>query len=83
MNTNNTTRDKQIHGLVLPLDGFSRYASFRHLICIGRTKWHELVKSGKAPQPISLGSRTTVYSNKELHRFMNDPSNYSTQGDEQ
>ena len=81
MNNKSTTQNKKTHGLVLPIDGFSRYASFRHLICIGRTKWHQLTKAGKAPPPIVLGSRTTVYSNKELHRFMSNPAGYSVGGE--
>jgi prophage regulatory protein len=42
-----------------------------------REKFRQLVKAGKAPQPVKFSNRCTAYSNQELHRFFADPLNYT------
>jgi len=60
----------------LPVDGLSRWRQFAPFSPFSREKFRQLVKVGKAPQPVRFSARCTAYSNKELHRFFADPLNY-------
>lgn len=40
------------------------------LIPIGRSTWWQWVSSGKAPQPVKLGSRTTVWRTQDIREFI-------------
>lgn len=57
----------------LPPGGLSRFRSFQHLIPCCREQWRLLVKAGKAPQPLRLGPKTTVWKNDELKEWLKDP----------
>jgi predicted DNA-binding transcriptional regulator AlpA len=61
----------------LPLIGMSRFSNFKSLMPFSREKFRQLTKAGKAPQPIRMGCRLTMYDNKELHRFIANPIGYS------
>ena len=61
---------------VLPLIGMSRFSQFKKFLPLSREKFRQLVKAGKAPKPVRMGTRLTMYSNEELHRFLADPLNY-------
>jgi prophage regulatory protein len=61
---------------VLPLVGMSRWEQLRHFIPISRESWRKLVIDGKAPKPVKLSERCTMYPNVEVHRWINDPTNY-------
>lgn len=61
---------------VLPLIGMSRFSQFKKFLPLSREKFRQLSKAGKAPKGIRMGSRLTMYSNKEIHRFLNNPLNY-------
>ena len=61
---------------VLPLIGMSRFSQFKKFLPLSREKFRQLSKAGKAPQPVRMGTRLTMYSNEELHRFLADPLNY-------
>lgn len=71
-NQNNTTQSK-----TLPADGFSRWQQIKHFAPISREKFRQMVKAGKAPQPVKFSARITAYDNRELHRFFADPLNYT------
>ena len=60
----------------LPLDGLSRWGQIKPFSPFCREKFRQLSKRGKAPQPIRLSSRCTVYKNSELHSFFADPLSY-------
>ena len=60
----------------LPDIGMSRFSNFKSLIPFSREKFRQLSKAGKAPQPIRMGCRLTMYDNKELHRFIANPVDY-------
>ena len=62
---------------ILPLIGMSRFSQFKKFLPLSREKFRQLSREGKAPQPIRMGSRLTMYSNQELHRFLANPLNYS------
>ena len=61
----------------LPADGMSRWSQIKPFSPVGREKFRQLVKAGKAPAAIHLSPRCTCYNNRELHRFFADPLNYS------
>lgn len=42
------------------------------IIPIGKSTWWEWVKSGKAPRPIKLGSRTTVWDAGDIRNFLKE-----------
>jgi len=64
----------------LPKIGMSRFSSFKSYLPFSREKFRQLSKAGKAPQPIRMGSRLTMYSNKEIHRFIANPLGYMSEG---
>lgn len=60
----------------LPTIGMSRFSQFKKFLPLSREKFRQLSKAGKAPQAIRMGSRLTMYSNEELHRFLENPLGY-------
>ena len=60
----------------LPHDGMSRFKQFQPRIPVSREKWRQLVRAGKAPQPIRLSLTCVMYRNSDLHEFLKDPVNY-------
>jgi prophage regulatory protein len=60
----------------LPQDGMSRFTQIKPFIPVSREKWRQLVRSGKAPQPIYLSSTFVLYRNREIHAWLADPVNY-------
>lgn len=60
----------------LPADGMSRWNQIAPFSPMCREKFRQLVKAGKAPQPVRFSERCTAYSNRELHAFFADPLNY-------
>jgi predicted DNA-binding transcriptional regulator AlpA len=60
----------------LPLIGMSRFSSFKSYLPFSREKFRQLSKAGKAPQGIRMGTRLTMYENKEIHRFLANPLGY-------
>lgn len=64
----------------LPADGMSRWHQIEPFSPFSREKFRQLVRAGKAPQPVRFSQRCTAYHNHELHRFFADPLNYSAKG---
>lgn len=60
----------------LPRDGLSRWEQLRHFIPVSRETWRKLVVAGKAPRPVKLTERNTMYPNAEVHRWIADPTRY-------
>lgn len=63
----------------LPQIGMSRWEQLRHFVPISRESWRQLVLAGKAPTPVRLTERCTLYPNAEVHRWLADPINYTAQ----
>jgi predicted DNA-binding transcriptional regulator AlpA len=63
----------------LPKIGMSRFGQFKKFLPLSREKFRQLSKAGKAPQAIRMGSRLTMYSNAELHRFLSNPVTYRSE----
>jgi hypothetical protein len=61
---------------MLPISGMSRWNQIAPFSPFSKEKFRQLVRAGKAPQPIKFSERCTAYSNVELHKFFKDPLNY-------
>ncbi len=70
----NTTSRQKLERL--PFDGMSRWSQCKKFMPISREKWRQLIRDGKAPQPIRLGIRCTMWRNADLHDFLADPAGY-------
>lgn len=66
--------------LALPIDGVSRFKQFQTFLPFSRETWRKLVNAGKAPPAIKMGSRCTVWRNRDLHLWLADPAMYRTGG---
>jgi prophage regulatory protein len=60
----------------LPPVGMSRWDTLSYFVPISRESWRKLVNSGKAPKPVKLSERCTMYPNAEVHRWLADPAGY-------
>ncbi|AMR77269.1 helix-turn-helix transcriptional regulator [Cupriavidus nantongensis] len=69
-------KDQSQTPTILPKDGVSRFGQIAPFIPFSRETWRKLVQAGKAPQPIKMGDRCTVYRNAEVHAWLADPVNY-------
>lgn len=73
-------KDLTMEAETLPKIGMSRFSQFKKFLPLSREKFRQLSKAGKAPQGIRMGSRLTMYSNEELHRFLANPLEYDWEG---
>ncbi|WP_185723119.1 helix-turn-helix transcriptional regulator [Burkholderia stagnalis] len=62
----------------LPLDGFSRWSDLRPFIPLSRETVRQRELEGRFPRASRLTQRCTVWSNREIHRWMADPLTYRT-----
>ncbi|NVD74537.1 transcriptional regulator [Duganella sp. BJB1802] len=60
----------------LPPVGMSRWQQLQHIIPVSREKWRQLCLVGRAPAPIRISERCTMYPNIEVHRWLADPIGY-------
>lgn len=70
-----TTPSKTLAG-----DGMSHWNQIAPFSPFSREKFRQLVRAGKAPQPVKFFERCTAYQNRELHAFFADPLNYRAEG---
>lgn len=66
-------------GKTLPADGLSSWNQIAPFLPFSREKFRQLVLAGKAPQPVRFSERCTAYRNAEVHRWLADPLNYTTE----
>lgn len=57
-------------------NGLYRMREFTAAVKVSREKLRQLSKQGKAPKPIRMGNRCTLYSGKSILKFIADPLNY-------
>ncbi|WP_243671857.1 helix-turn-helix transcriptional regulator [Paraburkholderia kirstenboschensis] len=55
--------------ITLPEVGLFRFKQFAAFLPFSRETWRKLVLEGKAPAPIRMGGRCTVWPASELHKF--------------
>ncbi|MGF6664064.1 putative DNA-binding transcriptional regulator AlpA [Paraburkholderia atlantica] len=65
--------------ITLPDVGLFRFKQFAPFLPFSRETWRKLVLKGKAPAPIRMGERCTVWPAAELHKFLRDPANYQAE----
>jgi prophage regulatory protein len=76
---NERTNHNNASSSSLPHEGMSRWQQLRDFIPVSREKWRQLVLNRRAPQPIRLSMRCTMYSNAEIHRWLADPLGYTVE----
>lgn len=54
----------------LPQEGFARLPQVLHVLGISASAWWQGVKDGKYPQPVKLGSRTTVWRVEDIRELI-------------
>ncbi|OXJ00027.1 MULTISPECIES: helix-turn-helix transcriptional regulator [Burkholderia] len=65
----------------LPLDGYSRWADLSRLVPLSRESIRQREIAGRFPRRVQLGSqRCIAWPNREIHRWLADPSNYRVEG---
>lgn len=55
---------------VLPVEGFARLSQILATIPVSRSTWLAGVKSGRFPQPVKLGPRTTVWRVEDIRALI-------------
>ncbi|MBC8641170.1 hypothetical protein IAG25_30580 [Caballeronia sp. EK] len=65
--------------ITLPNVGLFRFKQFAAFLPFSRETWRKLVLKGKAPAPIRMGGRCTVWPAAQLHKFLRDPANYQAE----
>ena len=64
------------HGDTLPLVGLSRWEQIAPFVGVSRETWRKRCLEGRAPLPIQLTQRCTVWRNEAIHAYLRDPLNY-------
>ncbi|MBY4828698.1 helix-turn-helix transcriptional regulator [Burkholderia dolosa] len=61
----------------LPLDGFTRWADLKHIVPLSHETVRLRERAGRFPRRMQLGSSRSVgWPNREIHRWLADPSGY-------
>jgi prophage regulatory protein len=59
---------------LLPETGFIRLVNILKIIPVGKTTWWAGVKSGRFPEPIKLGERTTAWRVEDIRALIESKS---------
>jgi prophage regulatory protein len=59
-------------GQVLPEKALYRLPRVLGLVPVSKTTWYRWIAEGKAPAPIKLGEKTTVWKSEDIFRFIDD-----------
>ena len=57
---------------LLPETGFVRLSTILKIIPIGKSSWWAGVKSGRFPQSVKLGVRTTAWRAEDIRNLINN-----------
>lgn len=67
--------------LSLPLDGYTRWNDLKRIIPLCHESIRKRELKGRFPKRVQLGSaRCVAWPNREIHRWLSDPSGYSAAG---
>jgi len=61
----------------LPHLGRGRWQDIAPFVGVSREKWRQLVNEGKAPSPLRLTTRCTLYDFSAVHAWIADPANFT------
>jgi len=59
-----------VNSSILPKTGLVRLSTILQVVPVSKTTWWEGVKSGRFPQPIKLGPRTTCWYVEDIRRIV-------------
>lgn len=65
----------------LPQDGYIRIKELNRFVSISRSTLYRMIAAGRAPKPLRLSSRVSLYKVSEVKRFLNDPTGYKQSED--
>ncbi|KAF5075180.1 Prophage CP4-57 regulatory protein [anaerobic digester metagenome] len=57
---------------ILPPTGFMRLSQVLQFIPISQSTWYSGIKTGRFPQPVKLGPRTTVYRAEDIRKLIDE-----------
>ncbi|WP_291446217.1 AlpA family phage regulatory protein [Desulfovibrio sp.] len=57
---------------ILPTTGFMRLSQVLQFIPISQSTWYSGIKTGRFPQPVKLGPRTTVYRAEDIRKLIDE-----------
>jgi prophage regulatory protein len=66
----------QAEPAALQRSGLVRFSQIAPFLPFSRETWRKRVKDGRAPQPIRLTDRCTVWRAEDIHSWFADPLNY-------
>ncbi len=58
----------------LPDTGYVRLPAVLAVFPVGKSTWWAGVKSGRFPQPVKLGPRTTAWRVDQIRELLSDPN---------
>jgi prophage regulatory protein len=64
------------HSPTLHAVGMCRWDTLSRFVPISRESWRKLVNACKAPKPVKLSERCTMYANAEVHKWLAEPAAY-------
>jgi len=71
-----------MNNCLIPETGFIRLSNILKVIPVGKSTWWAGVKSGRFPQSVKLGKRTTAWRVEEIRNLIstlnNEGGNYET-----
>lgn len=60
----------------LPPAGRGRWSDIAPFVGVSRETWRQLVNTGRAPTPLRLTERCSLYDFAAVHAWISDPGNY-------
>ena len=63
---------------LLPEAGFVRLSPVLQIVPLSKSTWRAGVKSGRFPQPITLGERSIAWRVEDIRRFIESDGKYQS-----
>ena len=64
-----------VHSQLIPHAGFMRLPQVLQIIPVGKSTWWAGIKSGRFPQGVKLGPRTTAWRVEDIRQLLHDLGN--------
>lgn len=71
-----TATSRQRNLTTLPPTGRGRWNDIAPFVGVSRETWRQLVNTGRAPRPLRLTERCTLYDFAAVHAWIADPASY-------
>ncbi len=78
--SSSVTPDRSEVAEPLPSGGLSRFRQIQPYLPVSRETWRLLVNARRAPQPLRLGERCTVWRNDDVKAWLADPVAFAVEG---